>query len=250
MEKQHRYGCHEWNPDFPFCTNRIHISKWKAGFNSIFLIPASSVTWLWFYNTKYHSNKILRMQVIKIQKWFIKMTLRKNSSILYSNLFTLVEGSHTLLHSGVYTLAQGTVQVKLAEVFKNGICCMHHILVPLYRCSRCVTSFQYSVLYPSTWPDHLDTLINLLLNINPLISTWNLIGTHPANWALPVTTAVSKPELIRQTLGMIHTKTQVTYQHLSRQMAFKTIPVMIFCFPVLQKIQNILVWHSVKICRN
>lgn len=55
----------------------------------------------------------------------------------------------------------------------------------------------------------------------------------PASWALPVTIAVSKPVLIRQTLGMIHTKTQVTYQHLSRQMTFKTIPVMIFCFPVL-----------------
>jgi hypothetical protein len=76
------------------------------------------------------------------------------------------------------------------------------------------------------------------IDSNPLTSTGKLIGTHPANWALPVTTAVSKPELIRQTLGMIHTKTQVTYQHLSRQMAFKTIPVMSFCFPVLQKIQN------------
>lgn len=72
----------------------------------------------------------------------------------------------------------------------------------------------------------------------------------PASWALPVTTAVSKPVLIRQTLGMIHTKTQVTYQHLSRQMAFKTIPVMIFCFPVLQKIQNNFVWHFVNICND
>lgn len=48
------------------------------------------------------------------------MTLSKTSSILYSNLFTLVEGSHTLLHSGARCLAQGTVQVKLAGVFKNG----------------------------------------------------------------------------------------------------------------------------------
>lgn len=138
----------------------------------------------------------------------------------------------------------------LPESSKITICYMHHILVSLYRCSRYVPLFKYSFLYPLTWPDHLDTLMKLLMNINPLISTWKLIGTHPANWALPVTTAVSKPELIRQTLGMIHTKTQVTYQHLSRQMAFKTIPVMIFCFPVLQKIQNISVWYSVKICRN
>lgn len=130
------------------------------------------------------------------------------------------------------------------------ICYMHHNSVSLYRCSRYVPSLKYSVLYPLTWPDHLDTLMKLFMNTNPLISTWKLVGTHPANWALPVTTAVSKPELIRQTLGMIHTKTQVTYQHLSRQMAFKTIPVMIFCFPVLQKIQNILVWYSVKTFRN
>ena len=31
----------------------------------------------------------------------------------------------------------------------------------------------------------------------------------PANWALPVTIAVTKTELIRQTLGMIHMKTHV-----------------------------------------
>lgn len=96
------------------------------------------------------------------------------------------------------------------------------------------------VLYPSTWHDHLGYLCAAIVNeLQPSDQHIKAhIGTHPANWALPVTTAVSKPVLIRQTLGMIHTKTQVTYQHLSRQMAFKTIPVMIFCFPVLQKIQN------------
>jgi hypothetical protein len=31
----------------------------------------------------------------------------------------------------------------------------------------------------------------------------------PANWALPVIIAVTKTELIRQTLGMIHMKTHV-----------------------------------------
>lgn len=107
------------------------------------------------------------------------------------------------------------------------------------------------VCHPFTWHAHLGYLAQLLsVNSNPLTSTWKLIGTHPAYWALPVTTAVSKPVLIRQTLGMIHTKTQVTYQHLSRQMAFKTIPVMIFCFPVLQKIQNNFVWHCVNICND
>lgn len=130
-KKQHRYGCHEWNLDCPFYTNRIHISKWKAGFNSIFWILASSVTWLLLYNVKYHSNKIIRIQVIKIQKWFIKMTLSKNSSISYSNLFTLVKGSHTLLHWGAHSLAQGTVQVKLAGVFKNG----HLLHVPHFGTS-------------------------------------------------------------------------------------------------------------------
>lgn len=48
------------------------------------------------------------------------MTLSKNSSILYSNLFTLVEGPHILLHLGAHSLTQGTVQVKLAGVFKIG----------------------------------------------------------------------------------------------------------------------------------
>lgn len=95
------------------------------------------------------------------------------------------------------------------------------------------------VLYPSTWQDHLGCLCTAIIHeFQPSDQHIKAHGTHPANWALPVTTAVSKPVLIRQTLGMIHTKTQVTYQHLSRQMAFKTIPVMIFCFPVLQKIQN------------
>lgn len=46
------------------------------------------------------------------------MMLSKNSSILYSNLFTLVESSHTLLHLGAHTLTQGTVQVELVGVFK------------------------------------------------------------------------------------------------------------------------------------
>lgn len=108
------------------------------------------------------------------------------------------------------------------------------------------------VLYPSTWRDHLRYLCAASVNeFQPSDQHIKAqIGTHPANWALPVTTAVSKPVLIRQTLGMIHTKTQVTYQHLSRQMAFKTIPVMIFCFPVLQKIQNNFVWHFVSICND